>query len=277
MTHHDHEHRIQVYHATAPTCWWSWGYEALMNRLKLVYGNQIDVKTMTLAVYNDLAEYKKHYELNSMKDMTEWAKEAIDIMGVPIPTDYDGLVMPETVFPATMAAMAAYKQGDSKGARFVREILRRTVVEGDWPRDDAYFTEAAKAAGLDVSKFEKAYADEEACQAAFEKQGEAFDVHIGFYNIAITDGHGTVVTIDHAFDPEQVEGAIDWLSGGKLKKATPTDVIGYVRHHGAAPLIELSRVFGVPQEKMEKELESFEKAGKLKRTTLAGAPHWIAK
>ena len=59
----NHSTKIQVLHATAPTCFWSWGYEAVINRLKLVYGDQIEIKLATFCVYDDLDEYMKHYEM----------------------------------------------------------------------------------------------------------------------------------------------------------------------------------------------------------------------
>ena len=51
-------HRIAVVHFTAPTCWWSWGYEPVFNRLKLVYGDQINLLTAYGTVYEDVEESK---------------------------------------------------------------------------------------------------------------------------------------------------------------------------------------------------------------------------
>ena len=56
-----HDHKIAVVHATAPTCWWSWGYEPVFNRLELVYGDQIETFVYYGAVYEDIEEYKKEY------------------------------------------------------------------------------------------------------------------------------------------------------------------------------------------------------------------------
>ncbi len=53
-----HGHRITVVHATAPTCWWSWGYEPVFNRLQLVYGDQINIVIFYAVVYEDIEQYK---------------------------------------------------------------------------------------------------------------------------------------------------------------------------------------------------------------------------
>ncbi len=51
--------KVHVHHATAPTCWWSWGYEAVMNRLPLVYGDQVQVHLYRGVVYEDVQQYLK--------------------------------------------------------------------------------------------------------------------------------------------------------------------------------------------------------------------------
>ena len=112
-----HDHRIVVVHATAPSCWWSWGYERVFNRLKLVYGDQLNVVVLYAAVYEDIEEYKKNYELDDA-GMVAWAKEAAEIMGVPMHTNYSFERMPKSMLPATLAVFAGKRQGDEKGHRF---------------------------------------------------------------------------------------------------------------------------------------------------------------
>ncbi len=82
--------------------------------------------------------------------------------------------------------------------------------------------------------------------------------------------------MDQKFDPSTIESAIDYLADGKLKKAKPSDVMGYLEAQGATPLVEVERVFDLTSEKARAELERLEKAGKASRLTLAGAPFWSA-
>jgi predicted DsbA family dithiol-disulfide isomerase len=123
-----HDQRIAVVHFTAPTCWWSWGYEPVFNRLKLVYGDQINVLTFYGTVYEDIEEYKKNYELDDA-GMAAWAKEAQEIMGVPMHLNYRFDRMPKDMLPATLAVIAAERQGHEKGHRLYRALLRRNIVE----------------------------------------------------------------------------------------------------------------------------------------------------
>ena len=276
MAHAHHPPKIQVYHTTAPTCFWSWGYEAVFNRLPLVYGNQIDVHVLTSCVYEDLDDYLKHYEM-TFDELVDWTKEGIQIMGVPLATDLKRDSIPKNMMPATHAVMAAYRQGKEKGARFNRAILRRWNLELQDVTKEEVHLEAAKEAALNVAKFRKDLADVAGLRKDLEHQGHEFPhLPVGFYNVVVSDGENRTVVLDHAFDPATVEDAIDWLSGGRLKKAVPKDIAGYLRAHGPAPLAEIARVFGLPPDRAEKALAALVKSRKSARVVLAGAPHWRA-
>lgn len=269
-----HSHRISVVHATAPTCWWSWGYEPVFNRLQLVYGDQIDYVTFYATVYEDIEEYKKNYELDDAAMLT-WAKESAEIMGVPMHTNYHFDRMPKSVLPATLAVLAGNRQGHDRGHRLYRALLRRSIVEEQDVSREEVILDAVKEAVLDEAKFKRDWSDQASLTADLEKQGEgAPPVHVGFFNIAVTDGHGRTVYLDQQFDPSVVEGAVDYLADGKLNKAKPIDVAAYLRTQGPTPLIEVQRVFKLSSNEAQAELGRLEKLGKAKNMTLAGATFW---
>lgn len=271
---HDHDKRIAVVHFTAPTCWWSWGYEPVFNRLKLVYGEQINIVTLYGTVYEDIEEYKKNYELDDA-GMAKWAKESQEIMGVPMHLNYRFDAMPKNLLPASLAVMAAERQGHEKGHRFYRSLLRRNIVENKDVTSETTILEAVTEAGLDEAKFKRDWADQAGLKTALENQGEdAPPVHVGFYNIAVTDRLGRTVTLDQSFQPSVVEGAIDYLSAGQLRKAKPTDFLEYIKTQGPTPLVEIQRVFDLSSKDALTELERLEKLAKAKRSTLAGTNFW---
>jgi predicted DsbA family dithiol-disulfide isomerase len=270
----EHDHRIAVVHFTAPTCWWSWGYEPVFNRLKLVYGDQIRLLTFFGAVYEDLEEYKKNYELDDA-GMVKWAQESKEIMGVPMHVHYRFDRMPTNVLPATLAVMAGMRQGDEMGHRLYRALLRRNIVEGQDVTQETTISQAVKESSLDEAKFKRDWADEAGLKADLEKQGEgAPPVHVGFFNIAVTDGHGRTVYLDQQFEPSRIEGAIEYLSEGKLKKSKPTDILAYIKAHGPASHVEVERVFALSSKDATAELERLEKLGKITRSSLAETTFW---
>jgi predicted DsbA family dithiol-disulfide isomerase len=263
--------RIQVHHATAPSCWFSWGYEAVLNRLRLVYGDQIDLRVTLGCVYEDFDDWIKHYDLD-FKGFQEWQAESIRDMGVPIHAIQKRSEMPKSMLPATLAAAAARRQGERVGERYLRELVRLWNVEGkDITRPDVQ-VEAAKAAGADRARLVRDLDD----RAGLLKEIEAVapHVHVGFYNFVITDGRGHTVTLDNEYDPAFAEAAIDFLSRGALAKADPGDPGAYLREHGATSLVEIARVFAIPKEDALARLEALEKTGNAERVVLAGAPHW---
>jgi predicted DsbA family dithiol-disulfide isomerase len=272
-----HDQRVAVVHFTAPTCWWSWGFEPVFNRLKLVYGEQISLLTFYGTVYEDIEYYKKSYELDDA-GMVAWAKEAQGIMGVPMHLNYRFDRMPKNLLPATLAVIAGIRQSHAQGHRLYRALLRRSIVEDQDVTNHATILDAVNEARLDIEKFKQDWNDQAGLKADLEKQGEgAPSVHVGFYNIAVTDGHGRTVYLDQRFDPLAAEGAVDYLAGGQLRKEKPTDVLSYIIANGPTHLAEAERVFDLSRADALADLERLEKNGKIRRLVLAGESFWTPR
>ena len=270
----EHDHRIAVVHFTAPTCWWSWGYEPVFNRLKLVYGDQFRLLSLYGAVYEDVEEYKKNYELDDA-GMVKWAQESKEIMGVPMHVNYRFDRMPTNLLAATLAVMAGMRQGEEKGHRLYRALLRRNIVEGQDVTQETAIHEAVMESSLDEAKFKRDWADQAGIKTDMEKQGEgAPPVHVGFFNIAVTDDQGRTVYLDQQFHPATAEGAIEYLSEGKLKKSKPTDILAYIKAQGPTSLVEIERVFALSSKDAMAELERLEKLGKINTSSLAETTFW---
>lgn len=271
---HSHEHKITVFHATAPTCTWSWGYEGVLNRLRLVYGDQIAIKILTGCVYTDYDEWLKEYELD-FKGAQKWWDETAEVMEVPLAKLPARSRIPQTVLPASLAVMAANLQGEEKGTRFTRALLRRSSVEGEDVTKKSVLLEAAKESGLEAKRFEHDYAHTEERKKELESQGEGFpEVSVGFYNLVLTNGHNTTVILDYAFDPTAAEEAIDYLSGGRLKKETPSNIPDYLKENGPAPEIELERVFHLTPKQTTEKLQTLEEQKKIKTVKPNGIKLW---
>lgn len=269
--------RIAVVHSTAPGCQWSWGYEAVVNRLKMVYGDQIDLTMRIGCPYESWDQWLIDYGMSHEEALKWFDDEVGPTTGVPI-AKVSGRMPPPNVMPASLSTIAALHQGEEKGWRYQRALLRMYAVEAKDPSDRPTMLDAAKEAKLDVARFEKDLADQDALRAEYEEQTRRGPpVHVGFYNFVVWDGGNRRVMLDYAFDPREIEGAIDYLSGGTLKKKVPTDIHAYLKHHGLAPLSEVGRVFDFPSgDEAKAALEKLEKAGKIERVMLAGAPHWRA-
>ncbi len=274
---HTHEHKITVFHATAPTCSWSWGYEGVLNRLRLVYGDQIDIKILTGCVYTDYDQWLKDYELD-FKGAQKWWVETAETMGVLLAKLPARNKIPQSALPASLAVMAANLQGEEKGRRFTRSLIRRFTVEGEDVTKEPVLLEAARESDLDPKRFKRDYANTDGRKKELESQGEGFpEVSVGFYNLIITDGHDRTVILDYAFDPQIAEEAIDYLSGAKLKKETPTKITDYLQEQGLAPQIEIERVFQLKPKQATEKLLSLEKQKKIRSIEPNGIKLWGIK
>lgn len=265
---------IRLHHVMSPTCWWSWGYYGTLARIRLVYGNQVDINLVTAAVYTDYEHWLEHSGL-SPTDYDAWAKKAQTQMGVPIATQYSQRRMPKDVSGPALAVIAALRQGRPLGERFERALLRKFVVEGVDVTPTAALEDAAREAGLDLARFRRDLADRDALLAEMEKANTDLpNVPFGFYNLAVEDERGRLVVLDYAFEPADVESAIEYLSGGKLQKNVPYDPVEYVRAAGPTPAREISRAFAWTAAATDAKLKQLAKSGTLKTIVLGGAEHW---
>lgn len=272
---HDHAPRIHVVHATSPTCHWSWGYEAALNRLRMVYGDQVALTLRLGTPYESREQWLVDYGM-SAKEATDWINgELPELMGVPLaPIRWE--TQPESCLPATLAVQAARRQDEDLAWKLHRALLRRFAIQSKDPTKPAEILAAAKEVGLDAARLKADLSKPEELREELEAQAtRGPPVHVGFYNVVVWDGANRRVILDYAFEPEALEGAIEYLSGGMLtKRPVGSDVAGYLREHGLAPLSEIGRVFGLDAGEATETLERLEKDGAVERVTLAGAPHW---
>ena len=266
---------IRLLHAASPTCWWTWGYEATLHRVRLVYGNQVEIRIVLAPVYTDLKEYLAHY--GSRKELVKEAEDASALMGVPIFLRYDRAKLPKDTLPVTLAAVAAYRQGGVAGEKFLRAIVRRSCVEGSDVSQNFTVLAAAREAGLDLKRFSLDRKDRDGLLKDLDAMNDGLPhMPLGFYNLIVEGDRGRRVVIDHAFEPADVERAIDYLGDRKLKKNRPRDPAVYLKQTGPAPLREIARVFAWDVAAAEKKMARLEKAGQVRQVKLAGQPHWTA-
>lgn len=272
----DGEPALTLWHAAAPTCCWSWGFEGTLHRVRLVYGDQVDIRILPSCVYQDIDEWLVHNDL-TRESWDAWGEKAQRKMGVPFFTRFTQAEIPQDATPATVAVLAAYRQGTHLGERFLRALLLRNVAQGLDVTRPAVLDEAAAEAGLVVARFTADLQDEEGLAADHAAMGQdAPHVPLGFYNLVLDDGKGRTLILDFPFDPKPVEEAIDFLSGGALRKNQPDDLRAYLAGTGASHEIEMARAFGWTVPAIRHRLETLEREGQVRKVELGGHPYWVA-
>lgn len=267
---------VTLYHVTSPTCWWSWGYYGTLGRVRLTYGDQVDLKLVNVPVYEDVDQYWKEYELTPQK-FEAWAKESQAKMGVPIFTGYAKRALPKSAVPPVLATLAAYRQGQPQGDRFARAICRRFVVEGHDVDGEAELLSAAAESGLDLARFRKDLSDGPGLRTALHEQQHGLpNLPLGFYNLALQDDRGRTVVLDHAYEPEDVIASIEFLTEGRLRKNVPTDVVAFLRATGPAASREIARAFGWSPEDTAARLQALVADLEIENVTSAGSTLYAA-
>lgn len=251
--HHGHAPHVEVVHATSPLCNWSWGYESVLRRLQLVYGDQVDFTVGVAVPYTDRAKWLEDYGMTK-EEAVAFNNEIVDSGGVPMLRlkDYDAL--PDSCLPACLAVKAAgLVSGPEAERRLTRALMFAAFVEGRDTAQEDVLVDVITKQGLDAKALLKAVEGGDA-ENALGEDGARLGHGANFFSILVRDGHGTTVMLEQAYDPARIESAIDWMLPG-VKKNKPTDVAAYVKSDGPVHAAELARVFALDEPAALKRLE----------------------
>lgn len=281
---HDHEHdadhvheeedtRIRVLHGASPFCHWSYGYEPVLQRLRLLYGDQIKVNTYHTPVYQDWEQHLRDYELDDAS-MREWVDE-IEAL-IQLPTNRAWLDNPtKNCVPGTMMLHAAESVKPGTGERFARLVWYAMAVDGDGLNEDATLWKLLERAGAPRKQVEQALEDGRA-EASLRTDAQSYHaLGLNYYSLQLRDFEGRIVILEHAFDSAKSEDALDWLGRGKLRKQSLPNVADYVASHAPVSQRELEQVFKLDAAKARKAAEPAEKAGKVARVERLGHTFWV--
>ena len=78
-------HLIEVIHFADPWCWWSWGLEPVVNRIKQVYGDQIKIVYKMGGITDNVSDWRKEYDVvedeerpfERCRDDKQWQRNAL--------------------------------------------------------------------------------------------------------------------------------------------------------------------------------------------------------
>lgn len=261
MTNEKPSPKVILEHFSDPWCWWSWGFEPVLRRLKEVYGAQLEVLARMGGVFDDRAKWLAKYGQDE-GTLPAWVADCMTLTGMPILTDYLGRSAVTSTFPACRAFLAAGLQSREKADSFLRLLLEASCVRGQNVSDDSIIADTAAKVGLDRERLlremrsgavEKLFG---ADRAAMESAGASFL----WSRIRVPGGAEEV--IEEVFEARPFEAAIDRLTGGSLLKRTPVDILEYAsRHAGTLCAREVAEVFCTTTEDAEHRLSTLAQGG----------------
>jgi predicted DsbA family dithiol-disulfide isomerase len=161
-THANHKHvqqstdkPIKVIYYTDPICSSCWGIEPQLRKLKLEYGNSIEIDYRMGGLLPDWSYNSGG--ISKPSDVAHHWDEVSVYYDMPI----DGDVWLEdplsSSYPPSIAVKAAQMQDKEKAVLFMREIREMVFLQKKNITKWEYLEAAAKTVGLDVAQFKKDY------------------------------------------------------------------------------------------------------------------------
>ncbi len=266
---------VRIVHFADPWCWWSWGLEPVLRRLKAVYGDNVEIVYRMGGVFDDIDDWRDHYGVDEETTVT-WVQESIALTGNPLEPDFYRKAGCRTTYPACLAFKAAQAQDPHKAERYFRRQMEAFQVEAR-PATEDELVRLAEEVGLDGKRLLQDLHGPET-KAAFLKDKEAMRTEkVNFLSLLIeADGERSVK--DEVFTAKPYEEEIDRLVPG-LPKRAPADILEYLEtvegHLISAH--EIAEVFRIAEDDAQDRLEKLADAGFLEAQAFEFAPFWLAK
>jgi putative protein-disulfide isomerase len=271
------EKPVRIIYFTDPICSSCWGIEPQLRKLKLEYGDYIDIdyrmggllpdwsyNSGGISKPSDVAhhweEVSAYYEMPIEGGV--WLKD-------PLPSSY----------PPSIAVKAAQLQGRDKAVRYMRQLREMVFLdEKNIARMDVML-EAAAATGLDVAQFKTDY--EGRAKELFQEDlamGRSLGVR-GFPTLFFSDSGSQNLMLYGVKPYQDFEKALLQLLPSARKK--PLDVssdLSLFTHYPTLTVKEYSVLYGITTDAARKRLEKQVSEGRLnKQTVKTGAMYRVIK
>ncbi len=263
---------IEIVHFADPWCWWSWGLEPVLQRLREVYGDRVKVTYKMGGQFESLDEWMREYGVDEHTTL-DWIRDSIELTKMPVRPDYYFRTAVNSSFPACMAFKAAEVQSEEKAARFFRRMMEAFGLECR-PATQEELVRLAGEVGLDGTRLTKDMRSEAVAKAFEADRHEMHHSGVNFLSLLIRNREGKQVVQGETYSAKPFEDIIDQLAPG-LPKRSPADILEYVEHHrGLTPAHEIAEVFRISDDDAAARLQGITAAGLLTAHGFDGITAW---
>jgi len=269
---------IEVIHFADPWCWWSWGLEPILGRLKEVYGEEVKITYRMGGITDSIKEWRKEYNVIDDKSLKAWTAESVSLTKMPVDPEFILKTRAKSTWPACIAFKAAQLQNEELAELFFRKLMESIQVEAKNGSNEEVYLKLAEEIGLDPIQLKREIKSGSA-RELFEKDHEAMNVNF-LTLLFVNKRNGKSKTVGETFTVVEYEKAIDKLSGSSLRKRAPVDILGYFeRHqHSLVSAREIAVIFGTTEEDARRRLKVLSNGGLLESRTLGfDATFWTTK
>src|SRR5207247_9634817 len=90
---------VKVVHFADPWCWWSWGLEPVLQRLREVYGDNLKVTYKMGGQFETLDAWMREYGVDE-RSTVDWIRESVAMTNMPLQPDYYFRTRVRSSYPA---------------------------------------------------------------------------------------------------------------------------------------------------------------------------------
>lgn len=266
---------IKAIYYTDPICSSCWGIEPQLRKLKLEYGNAVDIDYRMGGLLPDW-----NYNSGGISKPSDVA-EHWDEVSVHYDMPIDGDVWLEdpldSSYPPSIAFKAAQMQDDEKAVLFLREIREMVFLQKKNIAKWEHLEVVAKKVGLNMEQFKTDF--ETNAKVLFEadlKLGRELGVR-GFPTIFFLDESGNKEIVYGARPYAFYEMAILKLNANITKSEYSKNWETLFSKYHSLTAKEFSELSGTPRNETEKVLNALSDKGKLEKLTTKNGSIWIMK
>lgn len=266
---------IKVIYYTDPICSSCWGIEPQLRKLKLEYGNTIEIEYRMGGLLPDW-NYNSG-GISKPSDVAHHWDEVSAYYDMPI----DGDVWLEdplsSSYPPSIAFKAAQLQDKEKAISFLREIREMVFLEKKNITKWQYLEAAAKKSGLNVEQFKTDY-EGKATELFKEdlKLGKELGVR-GFPTLFFMDKAGKTEKVYGSQSYSSYENAILGLESKAKKSDYIKELTSIFAKYSSLTAREFAELTDTPRNESEKVLNEWTEKGKLEKLTTKNGSIWRMK
>lgn len=253
--------RVVVHHLASPGCDDSYGYAPALDRIRLVYGDQVEIRTSVVSLYDDRASFLRHGGIGTDESLTKHMRHSAARHQLPVRATWRVKDFAQTNRPAALAAVAAEKQGAWAMRRFLQAYWIRAFVGMGRDSMDGGVPEAVADARIDVERLQRALKDEVAIVGEIDECYSALPDGVSMATLGVEGPDGHVEYLHDAFEPKAIEVAID--AAASLHKKAPDDIAAYLQDAGPSSLVAVARVFALSPSEANARLHALAKKGRV--------------
>ena len=263
---------IKVIYYTDPICSSCWGIEPQLRKLKLEYGDALEIEYRMGGLLPDWSYNSGG--ISKPSDVAHHWDEVSVYYDMPI----DGDIWLEdplhSSYPPSIAFKAAQMQDEHKAILFLREIREMVFMQKKNITKWEHLAEAAKNVGLDVTRLLLDY--EGRGNERFEedlKQGRALGVR-GFPTLFFIDEHGNKELVYGSKPYAFYEVAVLKLAPDAIKKEYKKSYEELFSTYHSLTAKEYAELSGTPRGDSEAKLNDLVAQGKLEIHTIKNGSIW---